>query len=102
MRLLEREACLASLAEYAQQAATGNGRLVLVAGEAGAGKSALLEQFQRRAAGGQLVLGRLRRPVHAAPARSAVRPRRHLGGELLELCRAGAAATSCSTRCCGG
>ena len=44
--LLERESSLASLAEYAREARQGEGRLVLVAGEAGAGKSALVEQFQ--------------------------------------------------------
>jgi AAA ATPase-like protein len=46
MRLLERESSLASLAGYAQEARRGDGRLVLVAGEAGVGKSALLERFQ--------------------------------------------------------
>ena len=46
MQLLEREAALASLAEYAHEARRGDGRLVLVAGEAGVGKSALVEQLQ--------------------------------------------------------
>ena len=41
MQLLEREASLASLADYAREARRGEGRLVLVAGEAGVGKSAL-------------------------------------------------------------
>ena len=40
MRLLERESQLASLAEYAGEARLGDGRLVLIAGEAGVGKSA--------------------------------------------------------------
>jgi hypothetical protein len=44
-QLLERESSLASLAAYAQEARRGHGRLVLVAGEAGVGKSALVEQF---------------------------------------------------------
>ena len=47
MPLLEREAQLASLEEYAGEARRGDGRLVLVAGEAGVGKSALVEQVQR-------------------------------------------------------
>ena len=47
MLLLEREAQLASLVEYAAQARQGDGRLVLIAGEAGVGKSALVEQAQR-------------------------------------------------------
>ncbi|QNN51843.1 ATP-binding protein [Nocardioides mesophilus] len=45
--LLEREAQLAALSEYADDARAGRGRLVLVAGEAGIGKTALVETFQR-------------------------------------------------------
>ncbi len=45
--LLEREAQLASPGEYAQEARDGDGRMVLLAGEAGVGKSALIEQVQR-------------------------------------------------------
>ena len=47
MPLLEREAQLAALACYAGEARKAQGRLVLVAGEAGVGKSALVEQLQR-------------------------------------------------------
>ena len=47
MLLLERESQLASLAEYAQEARRGDGRLVLIAGEAGVGKSALVERAER-------------------------------------------------------
>ncbi|HET6940490.1 MAG TPA: AAA family ATPase, partial [Nocardioides sp.] len=46
--LLEREHQLATLDEYAAEARRGEGRLVLVSGEAGVGKSALLEEFERR------------------------------------------------------
>src|SRR4051812_18643255 len=46
--LLERELQLAALDEYAAQARRGQGRLVLVSGEAGVGKSALLEECERR------------------------------------------------------
>jgi AAA ATPase domain len=45
--LLERDAALASLAGYARDAAGADGRLVLVGGEGGVGKSALVEQFHR-------------------------------------------------------
>ncbi len=45
--LLEREASLALLNEYAAQAAGGDGRLVLLSGEAGVGKSALVERLCR-------------------------------------------------------
>jgi hypothetical protein len=47
VRLLERESQLALLAEYAAEARLGDGRLVLIAGEAGVGKSALVEQAER-------------------------------------------------------
>jgi predicted ATPase len=39
MMLLERDPALASLRQYAHEAGQGEGRLVLIAGEAGAGKS---------------------------------------------------------------
>jgi tRNA A37 threonylcarbamoyladenosine biosynthesis protein TsaE len=45
--LLEREAQLASLGEYAGEARRCHGRLVLIAGEAGAGKSALVDRLQQ-------------------------------------------------------
>jgi predicted ATPase len=47
MPVLERDHVLASLSQYADEAAYGEGRLVLVSGEAGAGKSTLLEEFTR-------------------------------------------------------
>jgi predicted ATPase len=46
--LLEREPQLAALDEYAAQARRGEGRLVLVSGEAGVGKSALVEEVESR------------------------------------------------------
>jgi predicted ATPase len=45
MRLIERESQLAALHQYADEASQGQGRLVLISGEAGVGKSVLLEQF---------------------------------------------------------
>ena len=45
MDLLERESALATLTECARRAANGAGRLVLISGEAGIGKSALVERF---------------------------------------------------------
>src|SRR3954451_7132290 len=48
MRLLEREAALAALDEYAADACAGDGRLVLVAGEAGVGKTALVAALRER------------------------------------------------------
>jgi predicted ATPase len=43
MVLLERESHLAALRDYANEARQGEGRLVLISGEAGIGKSALVE-----------------------------------------------------------
>ncbi|MEP6759783.1 MAG: AAA family ATPase [Sporichthyaceae bacterium] len=43
---MERETALACLAEYAEDASRREGRLVLVAGEPGVGKTALLERFE--------------------------------------------------------
>ena len=48
MELLERAPFLDTLAEYAQDARQGNGRLVLVSGESGMGKTVLLEAFQQQ------------------------------------------------------
>lgn len=49
MELLEREQHLAQLEEHLRQAARGHGRLVLVGGEAGVGKTALVDTFARHA-----------------------------------------------------
>jgi DNA-binding NarL/FixJ family response regulator len=46
MELLEREQQLAALGDYAAEAASGNGRLVLVTGEAGIGKTSLVDTFR--------------------------------------------------------
>ena len=46
MDLLEREQQLAALAAYAEEVRAGAGRLVLVSGEAGVGKSSLLEEAE--------------------------------------------------------
>ena len=45
MDLLERDHCFDQLSEFLRTATTGNGRTVLISGEAGIGKTALVEQF---------------------------------------------------------
>ena len=47
-----------TLAEYAGEARQGNGRLVLVSGESGMGKTVLLEAFQQQLRGRALAVGR--------------------------------------------
>jgi predicted ATPase len=50
MELLEREADFEHLQEHLRQASAGRGRVVFVAGEAGVGKTALIDAFRRRIA----------------------------------------------------
>jgi DNA-binding SARP family transcriptional activator/DNA-binding CsgD family transcriptional regulator/tetratricopeptide (TPR) repeat protein len=89
--LLEREEPLALLAEWAAQATGGEGRLVLIGGEAGAGKSALVERFQRdlpEARWSWSMCDGLFTPRPLGPLCDLAD---QLGGELLEGCTAGAA-----------
>ncbi len=90
MTLLERESSLASLAEYAKEARQGEGRLVLVAGEAGVGKSALVEQFAGDAPGTRWSWGACDGLFTPRPLGPLFDIADQLGGELLDLCRAGA------------
>ncbi|MFF5211002.1 ATP-binding protein [Streptosporangium sp. NPDC000396] len=90
MRLLERESSLASLAEYAAEAGRGEGRLVLVAGEAGVGKSALVEHFQQDLPAARWSWGACDGLFTPRPLGPLFDLAEQLGGPLLELCRAGA------------
>ena len=87
MRLLERDPVLASLRQYAREAGQGEGRLVLIAGEAGAGKSVLVEQSQRELPGARWSWGAcdgLSTPRPLAPLFDLARD---LGGALEDLCQ---------------
>ena len=88
MRLLERESQLASLAEYAGEARRGAGRLVLIAGEAGVGKSALVEQVERDLPNAIWYWGACDGLFTPRPLGPLYDIASGLGGELLDLCRA--------------
>ncbi|HEY2795191.1 MAG TPA: AAA family ATPase, partial [Micromonosporaceae bacterium] len=87
MMLLEREPVLASLHQYAQEAGRGEGRLVLIAGEAGVGKSVLVERFQRELPDARWSWGAcdgLSTPRPLAPLFDLAND---LGGALAEMCQ---------------
>jgi predicted ATPase len=91
MKLLERGAAFTSLAEYAHEARLGDGRLVLVAGEAGVGKSALVEQLQNDLPDARWSWGACDGLFTPRPLGPLLDLASQVGGELDELCRAGAA-----------
>ena len=87
MMLLERDPVLASLRQYAHEAGQGEGRLVLIAGEAGVGKSVLVERFQCDLPDARWSWGAcdgLSTPRPLAPLFDLARD---LGGPLADLCR---------------
>ena len=90
MPLLERETQLASLGEYADEARGGDGRMVLIAGEAGAGKSALVEHLHSGLPAATWHWGAcdgLFTPRPLSPLRDIASS---LGGDLRERCQSGA------------
>ncbi len=90
MRLIERESQLAALHEYAKEAGRGQGRLVLISGEPGVGKSVLLEEFAHESKGARWLWAGcdgLFTPAALGPLLDIAN---QLDGELLRLCRAGA------------
>ena len=90
MRLIERESQLAALHQYADEASHGQGRLVLISGEAGVGKSVLLEEFAQELADARWLWAGcdgLFTPAALGPLLDIAS---QLDGELLRLCRADA------------
>src|SRR5829696_7060224 len=90
MGLIERESQLAGLHQYADEASHAQGRLVLVSGEAGIGKSALLEDFAQQSADARWLWAGcdgLFTPAALGPLLDIAA---QLGGELLSLCQADA------------
>jgi DNA-binding CsgD family transcriptional regulator len=94
VRLLERESQLAALESYAAEARRGDGRLVLIAGEAGVGKSALVEELEHAAPDACWLWGACDGLFTPRPLGPLFDMAAQLGGELLALGRAGAARES--------
>ena len=90
MELLEREQFLATLADYAGEAKLGSGRLVLVSGESGIGKTVLLEAFQARLGGARWLWGACEGLLTPRPLGPLFDIGWQAGGELAEFCRDGA------------
>jgi predicted ATPase len=88
--LLERESSLACLHEQAARARRGEGRLVLIGGEAGVGKSALVERLQRDLPDARWSWGTCDALFTPRPLGPLFDLADQLGGELLERCRASA------------
>jgi predicted ATPase len=94
MELLEREAALASLAQYAAEAGDDAGRMVLIAGEAGVGKSALVERLRTDLPEARWWWGACDGLYTPRPLGPLFDLADQLGGELLERCRAGSGSIS--------
>jgi tetratricopeptide (TPR) repeat protein len=90
MELLERAAFLQTLAEYAAEARRGDGRLVLVSGESGMGKTVLLEAFQQRLPGARWLWGGCDGLLTPRPLGPLFDISAQLGGDFADLCHGGA------------
>jgi DNA-binding CsgD family transcriptional regulator/tetratricopeptide (TPR) repeat protein len=89
--LLERESELASLAGLASDAQSGDGRLVFVSGEAGGGKSALVEEFATSLADARRFWAACDGQFTPQPLGLLTDLAEQLGGEVLQLSKANAA-----------
>jgi DNA-binding CsgD family transcriptional regulator len=90
MELLEREAFRATLAEYAREARAGDGRLILISGESGMGKTALLEAFERDLPDARWLWGSCDALLTPRPLGPLFDIGAQLDGDLADLCRQGA------------
>jgi DNA-binding CsgD family transcriptional regulator/tetratricopeptide (TPR) repeat protein len=90
MELLERSSFLDALAGYAAEARQGSGRLVLVSGESGIGKTALVEAFQAQLAGARWLWGACDGLLTPRPLGPLFDIAAQTGGQLSELCGQGA------------
>jgi DNA-binding CsgD family transcriptional regulator/tetratricopeptide (TPR) repeat protein len=90
MELLERTSFLDTLAEYAAEARRGDGRLVLVSGESGMGKTVLLEAFQQSLPGARWLWGGCDGLLTPRPLGPLFDIGAQLGGGFADLCDSGA------------
>ena len=88
MRLIERESQLAALHQYAREASQGQGRLVLISGEAGVGKSVLLEEFAQDLADARWLWAGCDGLFIPAALGPLLDIANQIDGELLRLCSA--------------
>ena len=73
MELLEREQCFDELEAILSEVAAGNGRFVLLSGEAGIGKTSVVERFAEAHQQQARVLWGACDALYAAPTRPALR-----------------------------
>jgi DNA-binding CsgD family transcriptional regulator/tetratricopeptide (TPR) repeat protein len=85
MELLERSLFLDALAGYAAEARQGSGRLVLVSGESGIGKTALVEAFHARLHGARWLWGACDGLLTPRPLGPLFDIAAQTGGQLSEL-----------------
>jgi len=85
MELLERSPFLDALAGYAAEARQGSGRLVLVSGESGIGKTALVEAFQAQLDGARWLWGACDGLLTPRPLGPLFDIAAQAGGQLAEL-----------------
>jgi DNA-binding CsgD family transcriptional regulator len=90
MELLERSTFLNTLSGYAAEAETGNGRLVLVSGESGIGKTALVETFQAQLHGARWLWGACDGLLTPRPLGPLFDIAGQTDGQLARLCSDGA------------
>ena len=86
MLLLERDAVLAALREYAADARGGDGRVVLVAGEAGVGKTALVEALRAEVIDARWLWGACEGSFTPRPLGPVYDVADQVGGELAQTC----------------